>query len=180
MKFVARSACNEGFVSILTLYHRRTSPEISNRPREFAWELWERHDKHQTQEYPMYALAYCAGKPVGSSVLGVEVERKEKGGSACGVPAYTRDVGMNNPLVNMATFSPFRAPKLSTPPSSTGRQPPEAPLPLTAGRIPPPPGSGAYGKYSSSLRMSSCSRGTIPGERSSPFARFYLFYKIND
>ncbi|KYN32809.1 hypothetical protein ALC56_12874 [Trachymyrmex septentrionalis] len=46
----------------------------------------------------------------------------------------------------------------STPPSSTGRQPPEAPLPLTAGRIPPPPGSGAYGKYSSSLRMSSCSR----------------------
>ena len=81
MKFVARSACNEGFVSILTLYHRRTSPEISNRPREFAWELWERHDKHQTQEYPMYALAYCAGKPVGSSVLGVEVERKEKSGT---------------------------------------------------------------------------------------------------
>lgn len=58
-------ACNDGFVSILTLYHRRTSPEISNRPREFAWELWERHDKQQTQEYPMYVLAYCAGKPVG-------------------------------------------------------------------------------------------------------------------
>lgn len=68
----------------------------------------------------------------------------------------------------------------STPPSSTGRQPPEAPLPLTAGRIPPPPGSGAYGKYSSSLRMSSCSRvkEQFPA-RSSPFARFYLF-KIND
>lgn len=46
----------------------------------------------------------------------------------------------------------------STPPSSTGRQPPEAPLPLTAGRIPPPPGSGAYGRYSSSLRASSCNR----------------------
>ncbi|EGI59028.1 hypothetical protein G5I_12883 [Acromyrmex echinatior] len=75
------------------------TPEISNRPREFAWELWERHDKHQTQEYPMYALAYCAGKPMGSSVPGVEVERKEKsgtnyrgwrGGSACGVPVYVR------------------------------------------------------------------------------------------
>lgn len=64
-EFVARSACNDGFVSILTLYHRRTSPEISNRPREFAWELWERHDKHQTQEYPMYALAYCAGEARG-------------------------------------------------------------------------------------------------------------------
>jgi len=46
----------------------------------------------------------------------------------------------------------------STPPSSTGRQPPEAPLPLTAGRIPPPPGSGAYGRYSSSLRAGSCNR----------------------
>lgn len=47
----------------------------------------------------------------------------------------------------------------STPPSNTGRQPPpEAPLPLTAGRIPPPPGSGAYGRYSSSLRTSSCDR----------------------
>lgn len=46
----------------------------------------------------------------------------------------------------------------STPPSSTGRQPPEAPLPLTAGRIPPPPGSGAYGRYSSSLRVDSCNR----------------------
>lgn len=54
----------------------------------------------------------------------------------------------------------------STPPSSTGRQPPEAPLPLTAGRIPPPPGSGAYGKYSSSLRASSCNRveEQVPGE----------------
>lgn len=46
----------------------------------------------------------------------------------------------------------------STPPSRTGRQPPVAPLPLTAGRIPPPPGSGAYGRYSSSLRTSSCNR----------------------
>lgn len=31
------------------------SQEIGNRgPREFAWELWERHGKRQTQEYPMY------------------------------------------------------------------------------------------------------------------------------
>lgn len=63
----------------------------------------------------------------------------------------------------------------STPPSSTGRQPPEAPLPLTAGRIPPPPGSGAYGKYSSSLRASSCNRveDQFPA-RSSPFTPDYL------
>ncbi|KOX75703.1 hypothetical protein WN51_12030 [Melipona quadrifasciata] len=34
----------------------------------------------------------------------------------------------------------------STPPNSTGRHPPEPGPLLTAGRIPPPPGSGAYGK----------------------------------
>ncbi|KAK9293930.1 hypothetical protein QLX08_011283 [Tetragonisca angustula] len=39
----------------------------------------------------------------------------------------------------------------STPPNSTGRHPPEPGPLLTAGRIPPPPGSGAYGKYSSSI-----------------------------
>ncbi|KYN00784.1 hypothetical protein ALC62_08467 [Cyphomyrmex costatus] len=175
------------------------TPEISNRPREFAWELWERHDKHQTQEYPMYALAYCAGKSMGSSVPGVEVERKEKRGTNC--RGWDNYFVYNRRLTKLRSNdqSSFLFPPLkkgssfkqtvksaakpskrlfpingrpteidnkpsvkailvhrSTPPSSTGRQPPEAPLPLTAGRIPPPPGSGAYGKYSSSLRMNSC------------------------
>ncbi|KYQ56779.1 hypothetical protein ALC60_04378 [Trachymyrmex zeteki] len=206
------------------------TPKISNRPREFAWELWERHDKHQTQEYPMYALAYCAGKPVGSSVPGVEVERKEKRGTNCRgwrevdpvkycsmTTIFVYNRRLTKPRKFFSLFFPKEGPSFeqtvksaakpskrlfpingrptkignkpsgkailvhrSTPPSSTGRQPPEAPLPLTAGRIPPPPGSGAYGKYSSSLRMSSCSRvkEQFPA-RSSPFARFYLF-KIND
>ncbi|CAD1475614.1 unnamed protein product [Heterotrigona itama] len=46
----------------------------------------------------------------------------------------------------------------STPPNSTGRQPPEPGPLLTAGRIPPPPGSGAYGKYSSSINQQAVSR----------------------
>lgn len=48
----------------------------------------------------------------------------------------------------------------STPPNSTGRHPPEPGPLLTAGRIPPPPGSGAYGKYSSSINRRGISRGT--------------------
>ncbi|KYN11803.1 hypothetical protein ALC57_15944 [Trachymyrmex cornetzi] len=156
------------------------TPEISNRPREFAWELWERHDKHQTQEYPMYALAYCARKPVGSSVPGVEVEREEKSGT--NYRGWIRYCSVTTIFVYNGHFTKPRSNdrdrlwNLSTPPNSTGRQPPEAPLPLTAGRIPPPPGSGAYGKYSSSLRMSLCTR--VEEQflaRSSPFARFYLF-----
>lgn len=47
----------------------------------------------------------------------------------------------------------------STPPNSTGRHPPEPGPLLTAGRIPPPPGSGAYGKYSSSINRRGISRG---------------------
>lgn len=47
----------------------------------------------------------------------------------------------------------------STPPNSTGRHPPEPGPLLTAGRIPPPPGSGAYGKYSSSINRRGVSRG---------------------
>ncbi|EFN64916.1 hypothetical protein EAG_03306 [Camponotus floridanus] len=106
-------------------------------------------------------------------------------GKAILVHRCTSDVGMNNPLGgrNLKVLSAllecqsrsvvgnkgtdlhphfptdFSPPlRTSTPPSSTGRQPPEAPLPLTAGRIPPPPGSGAYGRYSSSLRTRSCNR----------------------
>jgi len=94
-EFVARSACNGGFVSILTLYHRRTSPEISNRPREFAWELWERHDKHQTQEYPMYALAYCAGETRGvfRARSRGRKEKREK-------PSWTSGLREMDPLSN--------------------------------------------------------------------------------
>lgn len=50
----------------------------------------------------------------------------------------------------------------STPPNSTGRHPPEPGPLLTAGRIPPPPGSGAYGKYSSSINRRGVSRGNDP------------------
>ncbi|KAL2717410.1 hypothetical protein V1478_013110 [Vespula squamosa] len=37
----------------------RSSPERCNKPRVFSRELWEQYSKYQTQEYPMYMVAYC-------------------------------------------------------------------------------------------------------------------------